>query len=340
MPYRFYLDPAKSPTYFNLQRTLQEQGWKSTRFKSRAHFSEDHFQFNLKIAQQLEYKHLLTQLVDTYCPDVMMPTYCINDSNWSLVLRQVAEKYYLQGDSTQDQVNNLAWILKPALLNNAQHIKIFQKLSQIEQHFLNTDRMGGEHVLQWYLMQPDLLKGPEKGHKYSLRMFVVLTNYAGAFLYPQGYFNIALKPYQYNDMSDLRSHITNEHFSEEVYNVVQIPTKQYDLFEPFYPAIKTIIQKVFTGLHQYHPQAYQQEKQPKLAIFGFDFIVDSNKRVWLLEVNDAPCFPISEEHPLQKKVYYDFWRAFTQSFVMPIANKQTKASSSDEIFEAVDLLIS
>ena len=333
--YRFCLRVSRSPTYFNFSHYLSEQGWTSTHFNWLAHFSEKNFEFLLPAAECLEYKHLLAQLVAQYCPQVMPVTYCINDQNWPSVLNQIADEYYRRDNQLVDQINNLAWILKPALLNNGQHIKIFQKLSQLEQHYLSSDRLGGEHVLQHYLMQPHLLKGPQQGHKYSIRMFVVLTNYAGAYLYPHGYFNVGLHPYQPNDFTDIRSHLTNEHLREDELNVVQIHTQQYELFKPFYPQIKTIVSSIISAVRHLYPQAFIKEEQPALAIFGFDFIVDHDLRVWLLEANHAPCFPISDEHPLQKSLYYDFWQALIASFVVPIANKQAVDSIRYQSFEAI-----
>ncbi len=333
---RFYLRESLSPTYSNLARYLQERGWHPTRFSGLADFGEQNFQFDLSAAECLEFKNLLAQLVAQYCPHVMLPTYCINDENWPLVLNQIAHKYYQQEHHTVDQINHLVWILKPALLNNGQHIKIFQRLTQLEQHYLSANRLGGEHVLQQYLMQPHLLKGPKMGHKYSIRMFVVLTNYAGAYLYPKGYFNVGLHPYQTNDFTDLRPHLTNEHLHEDERNVVQIITQQYDLFKPFYPKIKAIVSSVINGLHQLHPQAFMDQKPPALAIFGFDFIVDSDLQVWLLEANHAPCFPMSDEHPLQKSLYYDFWQSVITSFVVPIAMKQLKNCGDYQLFDVVD----
>jgi hypothetical protein len=333
--YRFCLRSSQSPTYYNLCHYLSEKGWTRTHFNWLAHFSEKNFQFYFAAAECLEFKHLLAQLVSRYCPQVMPVTYCINDQNWSLVLSKIADTYYSQDNQLLDQINNLVWILKPALLNNGQHIKIFQKLSQIEQHYLSANRLGGEHVLQQYLIQPHLLKGPQQGHKYSIRMFVVLTNFAGAYLYPKGYFNVGLHPYQSNDFTDIRSHLTNEHLNEDEFNVVQISTQQYELFKPFYPVIKTLVSSIINGLQQLYPQAFINEKRSTLAIFGFDFIVDSEMRVWLLEANHAPCFPINDEHPLQKSLYSDFWQAIIASFVVPIAMRQPKACNQYQLFDAV-----
>ncbi|MCL9684489.1 tubulin--tyrosine ligase family protein [Legionella maioricensis] len=332
---RFCLRQSQSPAYYNLCHYLQEQGWGHTRFNWFAHFSEQNFQFDAPAAECLEYKHLLAQLIAQFCSQAMPVTYCINDQNWPLILNQLADEYYTRENQQLDHIDHLTWILKPALLNNGQHIKIFQKLSQLEQHYLSGNRLGGEHVLQRYLTHPHLLKGPEKGHKYSIRMFVVLTNYAGAYLYPQGYFNVGLHPYQVDNFSDLRPHLTNEHLSEDEFNVVQIRTEQYDLFKPFYPKIKAIVSATVNGLRKLYPQAFIAEKQRTLALFGFDFIVDSDMQVWLLEANHAPCFPTSDEHPLQNSLYYNFWQAFISSFVLPIARQQPVSTIEYQLFETV-----
>jgi len=333
--YRYCLRQSQSPTYYNLCRYLRQRGWKSTRFNWLAHFSEKNFQFYQPAAQCLEFKNLLAQLVAQYCPQIMPVTFCINDQNWPLVLNQIAHEYYMHDNHLVDQINNLAWILKPALLNNGKYIKIFQSLSQLEQHYLSANRLGGEHVLQQYLIQPHLLKGPKLGHKYSIRMFVVLTNYAGAYLYPQGYFNVGLHPYQADDFTDMRKHLTNEHLLDDEFNVVQIITQQYALFKPFYPEIKTIVAAVISALQKLHPQAFIYEKQPTIAIFGFDFVVDSDLRVWLIEANHAPCFPMSDDHPLQKSLYYDFWQAIINSFIVPIALQKTPEWQQYQLFDAV-----
>lgn len=308
MQHRFCLRQSLSPTYHNLSRHLQDRGWRKTSFNWLAHFNEQHFQFDIQAAECLEFKDLLSQLVVHYCPNVMPMTYCINDQNWISILNHCA--------------NNIVWILKPAKLNNGQYIKILQNLQQLENHYLSRNRLGGEHVLQQYIEYPHLLKGPSQGHKYTIRMFVVITNYAGAYLYPHGYFNIALHPYQHNNFIDLSSHLTNEHLQETKHNVVQIPTHQYELFKPLYPQIKSILIATLNALKQLHPQAFICQRQRTLALFGFDFIVDANERVWLLEANHGPCFPIHDEHPLQKTLYYDFWHAVIANFITPIATQQ------------------
>ncbi len=319
-PLRFSLNATESPTYYNLTRYLLAQDWCLVA-KQEADFSDDNFQFNLKAALQLEYKHLLAQLVAKNCPELMPTTYCINDQNWPAVLNQLASDSYLKSDKIVNKINNLAWILKPSLLNNGQEIKIFEKLTDIELHFLNSNRLGGEHVLQRYLSNPHLLRDDRK---YSIRMFVIATNYDGCFLYPDGYYNVALHRYLSNDFSDLRSHLTNEHLQSHEANVLQIPTNRFAEFVSLYPQIKTSLTRLLKGWEEAFPDAFITDNPKTLAIFGVDFLVDATGRLWLLEANHGPCFPLSEDHPLHNYLYDKFWKAFIKEFVLPIALKQSK----------------
>lgn len=315
---RFFLEASQSPTYYNLSRYLQEQGWRKTRFSWWANFSDENLRFDLKTAEQLEFKHLFAQLIEQYCPEAMPQTYCVNDHNWPRILTQLAQEHYEKNQQILDKIGHLAWILKPALLNNGKEIKIFQSLSELEQHFLGSQRLGGDHVLQRYL-SPHLLRD---ARKYSIRMFVILSNYAGNFLYPFGYYNVAQHRYAEGNYQDLRSHLTNEHLDDEGANVLQIPTEQFAAFKDLYPQIKALVTATLSGLEQLHPQAFTGDKKRRLAIYGFDFQVDTTGRLWLLEANHGPCFPISDEHPLQRYLYYDFWQAFIANFVKPIAEEQ------------------
>ncbi|KTD31564.1 MULTISPECIES: hypothetical protein [Legionella] len=330
----FCLKQSQSPTHYNLHRYLKAQGWRSRRFNWQANFSDANFQFNPQAAETLEHKHRLAQLVDRYCPEVMPKTYCINDENWPDVLNQMANNHYLFHTQVLDHIDNLVWILKPALLNNGKEIKLFKKLSELEQHFLSRERLGGEHVLQQYITHPHLLRDQRK---YSIRMFVVLTNYAGTYLYPHGYFNVAMHPFTPTDFSDLRPHLTNEHLREDETNVIQIPSQRFTALTPsLYPQIIRIVAAIMKGLRQLYPEAFTCDALRTLAIYGFDFLVDSHGRLWLLEANHGPCFPVSDDHPLQNYLYFDFWQDFIASFVLPIASKQAFKQIQYHLFEFID----
>ncbi len=84
--------------------------------------------------------------------------------------------------------------------------------------------------------------------------------------------------------------------------------------------------KLMKALEQAHPEAFVSNAYRTLAIFGFDFLVDAKGRIWLLEANHGPCFPTSENHPLTNYLYDDFWKAFINEFVLPIAVNQEQKS--------------
>ena len=282
----------QTPTFIELGRYLRQAGWTET---ETAALVDDHFDF--PALQHLEFKHLLSALLQNADCELLPLTYYIDDHQYLEVIKGLSQ---LSGP----------WILKPSMLNNGQHIQLFENTQQLLIHYGQPKRMGGPHVLQHYIHPPHLLQGPDKGHKYSIRMFVVITA-TKAFLYPHGYFNVALRPYQLDQFQDKRCHLTNEHLSDDVVNVVQIPTQQYPIFHRFFPQISAISSKLCQVFYEQH----QAPKTFKYAFLGLDFMLDAMERVWLLEVNHGPCFPTEADHPLYQKLYQVFWQSFIQQFL-------------------------
>lgn len=284
MSVKSYHFSSFSPAFTQLSRYLSKFGWVKSSDVYNAKLSDLHFECPDLI--HLEYKHLLNEL----CACEMPWGIYLDDFNW---LEQIQR---LRGEGP--------WILKPSMLNNGQHIQLFEDTAALIAYYQQNKRMGGPHLLQSYLQFPHLLKGPEKGHKYSIRMFVVM-NSNQAYLYPQGYFNIALNPYDASDLSKKKAHLTNEHLDDTGRNVVQIPTSQYALFKPFFPQILTICKRVLKKFYQH----FRLPDSFKLAFLGVDFMVCAQEKVWLLEINHGPCFPTYEQHPLYFSLYHEFWQS-------------------------------
>lgn len=296
----FYLKEDSSPTSYNLRSSLIAAGWRERSWGNQ--FKTKNLNFSPSAAETLEYKHLLAKLITKHCPELMPLSLEVNDQTWPKLLSFLYENKL--GET---------WILKPALLNNGQGLKIFCDLEALEVHFLNSQRLGGPHVLQQYILHPHLLSDKRK---YSLRFFLILTNYMGNYFYPQGYFNVAKLPYDPNDFKDLRPHLTNEHLEPGETNVIQIPSDQFKHYpHQLEPQIQHGLEQLVLALKCEYPQAFKLEKQKKLSFFGVDFMVDHSGRVWLLEVNHGPCFPTAPEHPLQEALYQPFWRHVVTCFI-------------------------
>lgn len=318
--HRFYLPSHQSPTYHNLSIHLSEQGWLSSLNPEPALLHTGHFNFNQAAAEQLEFKHLCANLLTTYQLDFMPKSYPVDDLTWPIILPNVIRE------------RTPPWIIKPALLNNGQHIHIMTQTEQLVRHFNNSQRLGGPHVIQRYIPNPDVLRG----HKYSMRLFVALTP-THAYLYPQGYLNVARRPYTPNDFTDLRPHLTNEHLSTDESNVYQIPTERWPVFRHLYPTIHHMLEQLIRALQLQHPQTFSTQAPATLALLGVDFMLDDAKKIWLLEVNHGPCFPTHAAHPLQRVLYHDFWQALIRDVIYPLLNLNRPAIHTTYAFSRLQI---
>lgn len=125
------------------------------------------------------------------------------------------------------------------------------------------------------------------------------------YLYPHGYFNICLTPYDSNRVDSLEGHLTNEHLIAGRLNVIQIPSFQYPIFQTIFPKIKNMLSHFFQCFAKEIPLNLDK----KIAFLGIDFMLDANENLFLLEINHGPCFPVAIDHPLQEKLYQPFWQA-------------------------------
>lgn len=303
--HHFHFDSVESPTKYNLQLCLKAAGFSNGQESGR-YFSDSNIGANDTALQHLEYKHQLAQMLQAHSLPLLPVTYCINDTNASQVLDAIAE---------QHQDDHFIWIYKPSMLNNGEQIKIFQEVAAIKALYQTNDRLGGDFVIQQYITNPHLLDG----HKYTMRMFVVLSNFKGYALYPHGYYNIGLEKYpRNNDFNHLAAHLTNEHIRDPEPNVVQMPTTMVKAFSLVLPQIEHIVAQTMSAFETTAPDYFTAKKTPAFDILGFDFLLDDTMKLWLLEINHGPCFPKEEPHVLKQHLYDGFWQWVVAEFVIPI----------------------
>ena len=193
MTYTYYFVEAALPTPYNLSKQLQLRGYC---VDPPGQLNDSHIQLDEPACRCLEYKHLLSQLTQQHCPEVMPKTWHLHDYNVEEVCQAISDLQV----PTEDKV----WILKPSMLNNGQGIQLFSSVQALQANYASPHRYGGDHVLQQYIVHPHCLQG----HKYTVRLFVVITNNRGIFLYRQGYFNVARTPYQPGQWHQLDCHLT------------------------------------------------------------------------------------------------------------------------------------
>lgn len=201
--------------------------------------------------------------------------------------------------------SNWQWIYKPSTLNNGEAIKLFNHIDEIAQHYQTLNRLGGDFVIQHYIDNPNLLNGD----KYTLRLYVVLSNFKGHKLFPHGYYNIGRLKYP-------ETFITNEHLTDPLPNVIHMPTSKVPEFYLLMPQINTIVDQTIQAFTQSTTSYFAPSKTKAFDILGFDFLLDDTMQLWLLEINHGPWFPTTEPHNLQHHLFNDFWNFVTNEFVM------------------------
>lgn len=317
----FHFQSLTSPTHFHLNQQLLALGWINSPEGPR--FSERNINIKNEYSTLLEYKHQLGEIITTHCPDISPVTMTINDTNYANIYQSICEKN-----------DGNAWILKPSLLNNGVGIKLLGSPEEVLSHYASSNRYSGEHVLQAYIHPPHLLNG----HKYSIRMFVIINSDKSVYLYREGYFNICRAPYEKNDLTRLHAHLTNEHLerSRAEPNNYQIPTKQCETFSPVYEDIKAILQCFFQAYRLYlTDNICQLSDNRSFIILGADFMLDESLKTYLIEYNHGACFPISETHPLYKTLYQPFFKQLVSQFVIPIALEEPIINLPTSAFEKI-----
>ena len=305
----FFIDP-NTPTTLQLRKHLLLRGYTAAADARGAQFTDQNLILP-KACEQLEFKHYFARLAAQYFPQFVPMTVTLDGSRLDYTMHRLFSHEVPW------------WILKPALMNNGQGIKIFSDFCDLEQHFLQAKGYDGPHVLQQYLNSPHLLNG----HKYSFRYFVIFTNYKGVYLYPDGYFNVAKKAYDAKNHEQISGHLTNEHLLQGGdANVWQIPTTRCPNFSKIQPRLFYCIERVVMAIQEALPNIFVKGAIDQFSIFGFDLMLDADLRPWLLEINHGPCFPSDSAHPLQQHLYQPFWQTMMDFFVEPIISDRTVLS--------------
>ena len=185
------------------------------------------------------------------------------------------------------------WIVKPVGKSRGKGIFLIDNISDVP--------LNDTFLVQKYLTNPLLL---DEGYKFDMRIYCLVTsvNPLEMFLYKDGFARVSNELYSM-DISNMKVHLTNAAIQnrnakksknyEKIYGGSKISldmlrtklSRQYNIDFDYliWPQIKDIIVKVFACCQNdipYCPSTFE--------MFGFDVIIDSNYRCWLLEINSSP----------------------------------------------------
>lgn len=209
------------------------------------------------------------------------------------------------------------WIVKPPALARGSGIKVVNKWSQIP-------RAPRPLIVQRYVARPHLINGT----KYDLRIYVLMTSVSPLriYLYDEGLVRFASNPYRADNASlaDIYTHLTNYSINKNssTYQANEDPERRQghkwtlaSLWQhfaesgvvdckPILEAIKDLIIKTFVSAEASLYTAYRQNVASHYCayeLFGFDVLLDSKLKPWLIEVNISPSLHSSSPLDLDVK---------------------------------------
>jgi hypothetical protein len=196
------------------------------------------------------------------------------------------------------QLEKNFWIVKPENENRGRGIELATSFKELVATLMR--KQGDAFIVQKYIERPLLYQG----RKFDIRVLAVIDNDRNFYLYKPCYLRTSSDAYTLDSQSKY-IHLTNNCFQMHSDNYQrheadnQIP---YCAFLEYLDQLGTeyadldkdhIMQRMKDIMIDCHLAAagnLDLRKRPgyKLEIVGFDFLLDEDFRVWLLEVNTCP----------------------------------------------------
>lgn len=205
------------------------------------------------------------------------------------------------------------WIVKPGENSNRGNgITVCNSLDQIKSELKsNPHPKTGKHtfIIQKYIEKPFLINK----RKFDIRCFSLVTCLNGvlqAYFFSEGYLRTASKAFSLQ-VTNKFIHLTND--------AVQKHSDDYGKFESGNKMSYTDFQRYIDN-HNEKSVSFTEEVLPQIKlivkhtveavvfkldpnarahsfeVFGYDFLIDSDLKPWLLEVNTNPCLELSSPH--------------------------------------------
>jgi len=206
------------------------------------------------------------------------------------------------------------WIIKPGEdTNRGNGIRLSDNLEQIKQMVIAKNEGSNKkrtYLIQNYIHNPLLYKK----RKFDIRTYVLVSSintHLKAYWYEEGYIRTSSKEFSLNNIANREIHLTN--------NAIQEKAKDYGKFEDgnkvTYEDFQKYLNSVYDNRVNFNQDIYPQlkslatdaiksvygkidpyRKEHCFEVYGLDFMIDTDFKVWLIEVNTNPdittCCPI------------------------------------------------
>ena len=207
------------------------------------------------------------------------------------------------------------WICKPTGMNQGKGIYLVRDLESLNKNLQERDEKQKMHkrtmgrIIQRYIHNPLLLEG----RKFDIRAYMLIASTTPYLvLYHKGYVRLSMVKYE-NDTSNLIAHLTNQYIQKKDPNykdAKETTAWSMDRFNDYinenfaedkgiekdwvYSTFTTKMKQIMT--HCFLAVKHKlQCKTGYFDLYGFDFMIDENMKIWLIEVNVNPALAINCE---------------------------------------------
>ena len=190
------------------------------------------------------------------------------------------------------------WILKPSNLSRGRGVTCVNSLEPIEQSLNATNDTGV--IVQKYIENPLIINK----RKFDIRQWVLVTslNPLVIWMWKEPYLRFGAEDYIMDDLSNIYSHLTNnsiakhsiqykneKNFNEDMWTCFDFEHNfGKKLWDEIHEKIKNAIICSFYSIRQeIKARANSHE------LYGYDFMIDQDYNVYLIEVNASPALDYS-----------------------------------------------
>jgi len=196
------------------------------------------------------------------------------------------------------------WILKPSDGGKGANIKVMDTLSQIEAHFDALEAGSIAWVASEYIKKPLLLQPGSR--KFDVRIWALLDANYDVHVWNNGVLRTCSVPFTLDasKLDDPFVHLSNhciqtrsETYGKHESATNEVWLKDFDAYlkqhhnssvEALAGQWRSIIKETLDAAREFMEVDKFEPPYNCFQVFGFDFMVDSALKVWLVEVNSSP----------------------------------------------------
>ena len=190
------------------------------------------------------------------------------------------------------------WIMKPSNLSRGRGVTCVDSLKPIEESLSATNDSG--LIVQKYIENPLIIDK----RKFDIRQWVLVTSLNPLIIYmwKEPYIRFGAEDYVMDDINNIYSHLTNNSIAKHSTQFKKETKFEGDMwkwynFQKYLGEEKTreIHQKIKNAIicsfYAVHHEIKQRENSHEL--YGYDFMIDEDLNVYLIEVNASPALDYS-----------------------------------------------